>query len=46
MIDRKKEIGRCYEMEMKVSKTKLPRISRQLTAIQIMIDGKQRENVE
>jgi len=33
-------------MEVKVQKTKLLRISRKVTAVQIMTDGKQQENVE
>ena len=46
MIDKLIEIGRCYEMEMNVEKTKVMRISRQPFPVQIMIDQKQLENVE
>jgi hypothetical protein len=38
MIDRLIEIGRRYGMEMNVEKTKVMRISRQPSPIQIMID--------
>jgi hypothetical protein len=34
------EIGRCYEMEMNVEKTKVMRISRQSLPVKIMIDQK------
>jgi hypothetical protein len=37
LIDRLIEIGRCYTMEMNVEKTKVMRISRQPSPIQIMI---------
>jgi hypothetical protein len=40
------EIGRCYDMEMNVEKTKVMRISRQPSPVTIMIDYKQLENVE
>jgi hypothetical protein len=46
VIDRLIEIGRCYGMEMNVEKTKVMRISRQPSSVQIMIDQKQMENVE
>ena len=46
MIDKLIEIGRCYGMEMNVEKTKVMRISRQLSPVTIMIDHKQLENVE
>jgi hypothetical protein len=45
MIDRLIEIGRCCRMETNVEKTKVMRISRQQSPIQIMIDQKQLENV-
>jgi hypothetical protein len=41
MIDRLIEIGRRYGMEMNVENTKVMRISRQPSAIKIMIDQKQ-----
>ena len=40
--DDKCEIGRCYGMEMNVEKTKVLRIARQPSPIQIMIDQKHR----
>jgi hypothetical protein len=46
MIDKLIEIGRCYEMEMEVEKTKVTRISRQLFPVKIMINQKQIENVK
>ena len=46
IIDKLNEIGRCYEMEMNVEKTKVMRISRQPLPVKIMIDQKQLENVE
>jgi hypothetical protein len=46
MVDRLIEIGRRYEMEMNVDKTKVMRISRQPYTIKIMINQKQLENVE
>jgi hypothetical protein len=46
MIDRLIEIGKHYEMEMNVEKTKVMRISRQPSPIKITIDQKQLENVE
>jgi hypothetical protein len=44
MIDRF-GIRRCYGMEMNVEKTKVMRISRQPSSIQIRKDEKQQENV-
>jgi hypothetical protein len=46
MIDILTEIGRCYGMEMNVEKTKVMRISRQPSPVQIRTDQKQLENVE
>jgi hypothetical protein len=46
MIDKLIEIGRCYEREMNVEKTKVMRISRQPFPVKRMIDQKQLENVE
>jgi len=46
MIDKLIEIGRCYGMEMNVEKTKVIRISGQPSAVTIMIDQKQLENME
>ena len=40
------EIGRCYGMEINVEKSKVLRISRSPSPIQIMIYQKQMENVE
>jgi len=45
MIDRLTENGRCYGMEMNVEKTKVMRISRQPSPVQIMTDQKHLENV-
>jgi hypothetical protein len=45
MTERLIKIGRCYGMEMNVEKTKVMRISRQESTVQIMIDQKQPENV-
>jgi hypothetical protein len=45
MMDRLLVIVRCFGMEMNVEKTKVLRISRQPSPIQ-MIDQKQLENVE
>jgi len=45
VYDKLIEMGRCYGMEMKVEKTKVMRISRQLP-VKIMIDQKQLENME
>jgi hypothetical protein len=44
--DRLIEIGRRYGMEMNVEETKVMRISRQPSAVEIVIDQKQLENVE
>jgi hypothetical protein len=44
--ERLDRIGRCYEMEMNAEKTKVMRIPRQPSSIQIMTDQKQLENVE
>ena len=41
MVDRVYEIGGCYGMEMDVAESKVMRISRQPSSIQIMIDYKQ-----
>jgi len=46
MIDKLIEIGRCYGMEINVEKNKIMKISRQPSAVTIMIDQKQLENVE
>jgi hypothetical protein len=46
MIDRLIEIGRCCGMEINVERTKVIRISKQPSPIQIKIDQKQPENVE
>jgi len=46
MIDKIIEIGRCYEMELNVEKTKVMRISRLPFPVKIIIDQKQVENVE
>ena len=46
IIDKLIEIGRCFGMEMNVEKTKVTRISRQLSSVTIMIKQKQLENVE
>jgi hypothetical protein len=40
MIDRLIEIGRCYGMEINVEKSKVKRLSRQPSPVQIMIDKK------
>ena len=40
MIDRLTAIGKCYGMEMDLKKTKVMRISRQLSPTQIMVDKK------
>ena len=45
MFDRLTEIGRCCGMEMNVEKTRVTRISMQLSPIQIVI-CKTRNNVE
>ena len=41
MTDKLVEIGRCYELEMKVEKSKVMRISRQPSQVQIIKDKKQ-----
>jgi hypothetical protein len=46
MIHKLVEIGRCYGMQMNVEKTKVMRISRQLSPVAIMIDQNQLGNVE
>ena len=46
MIDKLIEMGSCYGMEMNVEKTKVMRTSRQPSAVTIVIDQKQLENVE
>ena len=46
MIDRLTEIRIWYEMEMRLEKSKVMRISRQPSLVQIMIDEEQMENVE
>ena len=46
MIDKLNETGRCYGVEINVEKTKVMRISRQPSAVTIMIDQKPLENVE
>ena len=46
MTDKLIELGRCHGMEMNVEKTKVMRISRQLSSVTIMIDQNQLENVE
>jgi hypothetical protein len=40
MIGRLVEIDRCYGMEMNVEKTKIMRILREPSSLQIMIDQK------
>jgi len=45
MIDGVTEISICYGTEMNVIKTKIMRISRQPSTIQITINHKQQENV-
>ena len=46
MIDKLIESGRCCDMKMNVEKTKVMRILRQPSAVTIMIDQKDLENVE
>ena len=46
MTDRLTETISCYEMEMNMAKTKVMRISRELTPLHNMTDQKQLENVE
>jgi hypothetical protein len=38
MIDKLIEIGRCYGMDMNVGKTKVMSISREPSAVKIMLD--------
>jgi hypothetical protein len=40
MTDRLNETGRCYVMEMNVRKTKVMRIPKELSPLQIVIDQK------
>jgi hypothetical protein len=42
----KLEIGKCHGVEMNVEKTKVMKISKQPSPIQIVVDQKQPENVE
>ena len=44
-VDRPIEIGRCYGMDM-ILESKIVIISRQPSALQVLIDQKQPENVE
>jgi len=46
MSDRMTEIEICYGIEMNVGKTKVIRISRQPSTLEITIDQKQPENEE
>jgi len=46
LMERLTKIGRCCGMEMNVEKTKMMRISRQPSPIQIMKNQKQLENVD
>ena len=46
MIERLTEIGQCYVVERYVETTKVMRISREPSPIQIMTDQKQLKNVE
>jgi len=46
VIDKLIEKGRCYEMEMNVGNTKVMRISRQPSPMQIMIHQKQPGHVQ
>jgi hypothetical protein len=46
MIDRLAEAGRCCGMEINVEKSKVMRISRQPSLVQIMINEEQMEKVE
>ena len=46
MIDRIMKTDKCCEMEMNVFKTKIMRISRELSPVQNMKDQKELENVE
>ena len=46
MIDKLNEIGRCYGMEINVEKSKVMRISRQPSAVTVMINETQLASVE
>jgi hypothetical protein len=46
LTDRVTEIARCYGMEINVEKTKVMKISRQLSPVHITIDQRQLENVD
>jgi hypothetical protein len=46
MTERLIKVGRCYGMEMNVEQTKVMRISKQGSTVQIMSDQKHPENVE
>jgi hypothetical protein len=46
MIDRLIDTGRCCGMETNAEKSKVMRISREPSRVQIMLDQKQLENVE
>jgi len=46
MIEKLIEIGRCNGMEINVEKNKIMKISRQPSAVTIMIDQKQLENMD
>jgi hypothetical protein len=46
MIDRLIEIRRCYEMEIDVDKTKVMRISREPSPVEITMNRKQLKNTE
>ena len=39
--DRISEMGKCYEMELRVEKTRVMKLSRQTPPVQMMIDRKQ-----
>jgi hypothetical protein len=46
MVDRLIDTWICYGMEMKVGKTKIKRISRHPSPVQIMVGQKQLDSVE
>ena len=46
MIDRLIEIGRCYGLEMNVDKSRVMRISRQQSPVEITRDQKRQENAK
>lgn len=46
MSEKLTENDRCYEMEMNVGRTKVMRITREPSPLQIVIDQKHLENVE